>query len=90
MATMIQNRNLGTRLADAISMQDAAINAALRESVTSASSFFASLADAFGAYRERRVAYRELSSLNDRELADLGISRADIRNVVNGSFSPRS
>lgn len=90
MSISIHNRNLGVRLADAISMQDAAINAAMRESITSAGSFYASIVDAFVALRERSTASRELSALSDRELADLGIARADIRSVVNGNFAPRS
>lgn len=44
----------------------------------------------FGAWREKR-AYRaritrELHSYTDRELFDLGIQRADIPAVVNGTF----
>ncbi len=89
MATTIQNRNLGARLADAISMQDAAINAALRESVSGAGSFFSTIAAAYTAHRQRRVAVHELSQLNDRELADLGIARGDIRNIVSGRSNPR-
>ncbi len=44
----------------------------------------------FGAWREKR-AYRariarELSTYTDRELFDLGIQRADIPAVLNGTF----
>ena len=43
------------------------------------------------AYRERRRNYRrtftELSSLSDRDLADLGLSRADIPNVAAGKYT---
>jgi len=44
----------------------------------------------FGAWREKR-AYRaritrELNAYTDRELFDLGIQRADIPAVVNGTF----
>jgi uncharacterized protein YjiS (DUF1127 family) len=89
MATSVHHRSLGNRFADAITVQDAAINSALRESISGASSFFSTIADAFTAYRERRAAVTELNNLNDRELADLGIARADIRSVVSGKFNPR-
>jgi uncharacterized protein YjiS (DUF1127 family) len=88
MATSVQHRSFGNRFADAVSIQDAAINAALRESISGASSFFSTLASAFKAQRERRAAFHELNNLNDRELADLGIARADIRAVLSGKFSP--
>ena len=90
MATSVQHRSLGNRLADAVAIQDTAINAALRESVSSAGSFFGTIAQGFAAYRERRAAFNELNNLNDRELADLGIARSDIRSVLSGKFNPRS
>ncbi len=34
--------------------------------------------DAYIAWRRRQAAYDELSSLDDRSLADIGITRADI------------
>lgn len=34
------------------------------------------------AWKEYGVTVRELSNLNDRELADLGITRSDIPNVA--------
>ena len=36
-------------------------------------------------WRREREAVRELSRLTDRELADLGIARADIRAVAEGA-----
>lgn len=36
-------------------------------------------------WRREREAVRELSRLSDRELADLGIARADIRAVAEGA-----
>lgn len=89
MATSVQPRTLGNRFTDAVSVQDAAINAALRESISGASSFFSTIAAAYMAHRQRRAAIHELNQLNDRELADLGISRTDIRSVVGGTFNPR-
>ena len=41
-----------------------------------------SISDKFGAWRRYREAVRELSSLSDRELADIGIRRGDIHFVV--------
>ena len=35
---------------------------------------------------KRRVLREELEALNDRELADLGISRADFSRIVKESF----
>ena len=34
--------------------------------------------DAYTVWRRRQAAYEELSSLDDRSLADIGITRADI------------
>ena len=36
--------------------------------------------------RLERQTYNELSSLSDRDLQDLGISRTDIRSISNGNF----
>ena len=36
----------------------------------------------FASWRREREAVRELSRLTDRELADLGIGRSDIRDVA--------
>jgi uncharacterized protein YjiS (DUF1127 family) len=39
---------------------------------------FAALARRFADWRARQRAYEELSSLDDRSLADIGITRSDI------------
>ncbi len=39
----------------------------------------------FNAWRRYRLSVRELSQLSDRELNDLGISRADIEHVARQS-----
>ena len=49
------------------------------------SAHFASMLEDF---RYRRQIYRELSSLNDRELAELGFSRYDIADVAARSIPP--
>jgi uncharacterized protein YjiS (DUF1127 family) len=41
-----------------------------------------SITDKFDSWRRYREAVRELSSLSDRELADIGIRRGDIHFVV--------
>jgi len=45
-------------------------------------SIFASLSARLGAWRERRAAAAELAGLSDRELADIGVSRQEIPQVV--------
>lgn len=42
------------------------------------------LLDGFKAWRQRREAEAELERLTDRELADIGVSRADIYAAVRG------
>jgi uncharacterized protein YjiS (DUF1127 family) len=42
----------------------------------------ASIARRYLAWREQVEMRRELSNLNDRELADIGISRSDIPRIV--------
>ena len=39
------------------------------------------------AYRERRRTVAQLSQLSDRELADIGLCRADIRRVAAGNYN---
>jgi len=36
-------------------------------------------------YREYRRVYKELNALNDRELADIGISRHNIADIARGA-----
>jgi uncharacterized protein YjiS (DUF1127 family) len=44
--------------------------------------FLSALGERFTAWRERERAFAELSALDDRTLADLGLRRADIPFVV--------
>jgi uncharacterized protein YjiS (DUF1127 family) len=46
-----------------------------------------SISEKFGAWRRYREAVRELSSLSDRELADIGIRRGDIHFVVSNALA---
>ena len=48
---------------------------------------FKSISEKFGARRRYREAVRELSSLSDRELADIGIRRGDIHFVVSNALA---
>jgi uncharacterized protein YjiS (DUF1127 family) len=47
---------------------------------------FKKIADAFMRYQKRRVAYIQLSNLSERELKDLGISRSELKQIINGNF----
>ena len=46
------------------------------------SSFFADLSHSLWTWRQRRIAAAELRSLDDRMLADLGVTRSEIDRVV--------
>jgi uncharacterized protein YjiS (DUF1127 family) len=43
---------------------------------------FARLRQAFADHRKFLATYDELNALNDRELADIGLSRLDVRDVA--------
>ena len=42
---------------------------------------------AFRAWREKQVAINELEMMSDRELADIGLSRADVHRVFDRSYN---
>jgi uncharacterized protein YjiS (DUF1127 family) len=42
---------------------------------------------AFRAWRERRAALAELEMMNDRELADIGLTRSDLPRVFNDNLN---
>jgi uncharacterized protein YjiS (DUF1127 family) len=50
--------------------------------------FFGGIADRYRNWRERERAYAELSALDDRTLADIGIRRSEIEYVVSGAYAP--
>jgi len=54
------------------------------------STFLGRMADRFYAWRERERAYAELTALDDRTLADLGLRRGDIPFVVYCQAQARS
>src|SRR3954452_4114888 len=47
--------------------------------------FFQGLADRYQAWRERERAFAELSALDDRTLADIGVRRSEIEYVIAGA-----
>jgi uncharacterized protein YjiS (DUF1127 family) len=49
------------------------------------SGIFARLRQAFAAHREYLATYDELNALNDRDLADIGLSRLNVRDVARAS-----
>ena len=44
---------------------------------------------AFSQWRKRHKAYAELTALDDRTLADIGIRRSEIAGIVYGNPAPR-
>lgn len=64
-------------MAHALNMTDYAANAPVREG------FFARIRQSFVNYRKFVAVYDELQALSDRELADLGMSRFDLRQIAN-------
>jgi uncharacterized protein YjiS (DUF1127 family) len=58
--------------------------------VSTLTGFLGSIAARFNAWRERERAFAELSALDDRTLADLGLRRGDIPYVVYCKAQQRS
>ncbi|WP_460274861.1 DUF1127 domain-containing protein [Celeribacter sp. ULVN23_4] len=58
------------------------INSAATASTASFGGLFKAVAERFARYRVYRETMLELSSLEDRDLADLGMSRATLRAVA--------
>ncbi len=54
------------------------------------SNLFASIANKYKTYRRNQLAKQSLYAMTDRELADLGISRAEIDYVVDGKTQPEA
>ena len=50
------------------------------------SRFFASLADAIVDWNDARLTRKSLEALSDRELDDIGLTRADIHAVARGNY----
>jgi uncharacterized protein YjiS (DUF1127 family) len=52
-------------------------------------SLFARLRQSFADYREYLATYEELNALSDRQLADMGISRLNIREIARAAVYGR-
>ena len=89
MATTTKRHDFGSAIANMIGARDSAPNDVLREMMVHNANTFARMRDKLAARRARREAVRELADMSDRDLADLGIARADIRAVVDGTLNPR-
>lgn len=53
------------------------------------STILSSIVDRFDNWRARERAYRELAALDDRSLADIGLTRSDIAFVLKGKPAER-
>jgi uncharacterized protein YjiS (DUF1127 family) len=62
-----------------------AINLNAYADLAEQSGLFARLRQSFGDYRAYRATYDELNALSDRELADLDLSRLDVRHIARDS-----
>jgi len=54
----------------------------------SLTNLFVAAGHAFADWRKRHKAYAELTGLDDRTLADIGIRRSEIAGIVYGSRQP--
>jgi uncharacterized protein YjiS (DUF1127 family) len=59
-----------------------AINLNAYADYTEQPGIFARLSQAFADRREYQATYNELNALSDRELADIGLSRLNVRDVA--------
>lgn len=59
-----------------------AINLNAYADYTEQPGIFVRLRQAFGDHRKYQATYNELNALNDRELADIGLSRLNVRDVA--------
>jgi uncharacterized protein YjiS (DUF1127 family) len=49
--------------------------------------WFAAIATAFSAWRQRQAVLQEMQLMTDRELSDIGLSRADLGRVFEPAFA---
>jgi len=91
MSTTLNNRrrDAGAAITAAVAAQDEAIASAFRENARQAATLFARGRDLLTRFRARRSVALELSQLNDRELADIGLTRSDIPGVAQDDFARR-
>jgi uncharacterized protein YjiS (DUF1127 family) len=67
--------------AAAAAARDAEVGRMLRQGFSAIIGGLAWLADTIEAWRDRRAAYERLRLMSDRELADIGLNRAEITRV---------
>ncbi|HQT89238.1 MAG TPA: DUF1127 domain-containing protein [Acidiphilium sp.] len=91
MSTTLNNRrrDVGAAITSAVATQDEAIAAAFRENAHQAANLFERGRNLLAQFRARRSVMLELSQLNDRELADIGLTRGDIPGVASDDFGRR-
>ncbi|WP_237212805.1 DUF1127 domain-containing protein [Falsiroseomonas oryziterrae] len=70
----------------AVRSRDAAIADILQRAARRVGAVFSAVADALTSWPERRATYEKLKRLNDRELADIGLTRGDIARVFEPDF----
>jgi len=74
---------------EAAAARNAALAAALRRAARAIFRFFATIGAALRAWPQRKATYDALRALSDRELRDIGLTRADIGRVFDPDFTPR-
>lgn len=71
----------------AMAARDAAIAAGIRRAARGVVAALTTVAHAVANWPSKRRTYAELLSLTDRELADIGLSRADVSRVFDPDFA---
>ena len=71
----------------AIRERDEALGRALRNGVVGIVRALASVARFIVTYPQRRAVFEQLNALSDRELADIGLARADLAHVFDEDFA---
>ncbi|MCS6930913.1 MAG: DUF1127 domain-containing protein [Acetobacteraceae bacterium] len=74
--------------AAAAAARDAEIGAMLRRAVAAVAGGVRWFFEMLQAWRESREAYQRLSTMSDRELADIGLDRGQIARVFDPAFRP--
>ena len=73
-------------MAQAVRARDAALAASLRQLFGTIGKALAAIGTAIASWPTRRATYEKLRRLNDRELADIGLTRGDVARVFEPDF----
>lgn len=73
-------------MAQAVRARDAALAASLRRLFGTIGKALAAIGAALSTWPARRATYEKLRRLNDRELADIGLTRGDVARVFEPDF----